>query len=445
MTQLIKINPSEFGLEETQAATITAGLTQIINEREILAANYAETIKLELVEANIPKFKELRRKIADNRTKGIEKWHKTNKEFYLRGGQFVDAIKRKESAENERMEANLLECEKHFENLEKARLEALQQERSIQLESYEVENLQQMDLKIMSEDVFSAFLQVSKEKYLAKKEAERVAEEKRLAEIEAEKQRIEAQRIENERLKAEAEEREKKIEEERKEAQRLLDIEKAKAEKARIEAEEKAKAEREKQIQLHSKRNEELRPYIVLIRDYSKLLNSSEEDYQKELSDIKRGEQERIEFEKEQSEKRFKKMEAFANSFVGYIKSKGYEESVGGFSFRGHFIGENTYSFFNSENELEEMKERVDKHIESVESKDLLEKHENERKQREEDELKAKKESEKLAKAPVKKQLNVWVGSFNLPEITAEHEAVNDIKAKFAAFKDWATKQVENI
>lgn len=353
MTQLIKINPSEFGLEETQAATITAGLTQIISEREILAANYAETIKLELIEANIPKFKELRRKIADNRTKGIEKWHKTNKEFYLRGGQFVDAIKRKESAENERMEANLLECEKHFENLEKARLEALQQERAIQLEAYEVENLQQMDLKIMSEDVFSAFLSVSKEKYLAKKEAERVAEEKRLAEIEAEKQRIEAQRIENERLKAEAEEREKKIEEERKEAQRLLDIEKAKAEKARIEAEEKAKADQ-------AKRDEE---------------NRIERERQDAILKAEREEKSKLEAE---------------------LKAK-------------------------------------------------AEKEESERKQREADELKAKKEAEKLAKAPIKKQLNVWVGSFNLPEITAEHEAVNDIKAKFAEFKDWATKQVENI
>ena len=58
---------------------------------------------------------------------------------------------------------------------------------------------------------------------------------------------------------------------------------------------------------------------------------------------------------------------------------------------------------------------------------------------------KAKKEAEKLAKAPIKKQLNIWVESFALPETLIENETANDIKAKFASFKEWSTKQVELI
>ena len=342
MTNLIKVNPNEFGIEESKAAEMTSGLNQILAERAILSDQYAEVITLELSPENLETFKILRLKIRDNRTKGIETWHKVNKEFYLRGGQFVDAIKRKEVAENERMEDALLQCEKHFENLEKQRIADLQAKREGQLLAYEVENLQTLQLGTMSDDVFEAFLEASKNKYEAKKEAERVEAERIKAEKEAEAARIEAQRIENERLKAEASERERLAEIERKENERLLAIEREKAEKARKKAEEAARIEREKQ-------------QAILAAE--------------------KAERERLEAE---------------------IRAK----------------------------EAAELKAKQEK---------------------EAAELKAKKEAEKLAKAPIKKQLNIWVESFALPETLIENETANDIKAKFAAFKEWSTKQVELI
>lgn len=340
MTNLIKVNPNEFGIEESKAAEMTSGLTQILAERNILAEQYSQAITLELIPENLQTFKDLRLRIRDNRTKGIESWHKVNKEFYLRGGQFVDAIKRKESAENERMEDALMECEKHFENLEKQRIAELQASREGQLMAYEVENLQTLQLGTMSNDVFDAFLQASKNKYEAKKEAERIAEGKRLAEIEAEKARIEAQRIENEKLKAEAAARERLLEIERKENERLLAIEREKADKARKEAEEAA----------------------------------------------------RIEMKKQQAILAAEKAE----------------------------------------------REKLEAEIRAKEAAEL-----NAKQEKEATELKAKKEAERLAKAPIKKQLNIWVCSFSLPEIAIENETSNEIKSKFAAFKDWATKQVE--
>lgn len=57
---------------------------------------------------------------------------------------------------------------------------------------------------------------------------------------------------------------------------------------------------------------------------------------------------------------------------------------------------------------------------------------------------KAEKEAEKLAKAPIKKQLSVWVNSFEIPK-TIENQTASEIIAKFEAFKTWALNQVESL
>jgi len=56
-----------------------------------------------------------------------------------------------------------------------------------------------------------------------------------------------------------------------------------------------------------------------------------------------------------------------------------------------------------------------------------------------------KKEAEKLAKAPIKKQLNVWVDSFELPKATIENDKTKLILEKFEAFKKWSKEQVETL
>lgn len=180
----MNVNAQEFGLQETKAKELTSGLKTILEEREILAKSYKETIELEINAENIPVFRELRLKIRDNRTKGINVWHKTNKEFFLAGGRFVDAIKNKEIAENERMEEKLMEGEKHFENLEKEKLAKLNEARLEKLAPY-VEDTTGLDLSGMEEDVWDAYFSTKKAKFEAA-----LAEEKRLEE----------ERIENERL-----------------------------------------------------------------------------------------------------------------------------------------------------------------------------------------------------------------------------------------------------
>ena len=69
-------------------------------------------------------------------------------------------------------------------------------------------------------------------------------------------------------------------------------------------------------------------------------------------------------------------------------------------------------------------------------------------KKKAEDDAKAKKEADKLAKAPIKKQLTVWVDSFsiNLPNgELLNNETALRIETKFDAFKKWAKSEIENI
>lgn len=243
-TELIKINASDYGLEETKAKEMVSGLKTTIEERKILENAYIDVIDLEINEENLPTFKELRLKIVKNRTQGIEKWHKTNKAFYLAGGRFVDAIKNKEILVNEQMEAKLMEAEKYFENLEVERLKELQSKRVSEISKY-MEDVEGRNFSDMDDDVWTAYLQTKKKEYDDRIAAENKAEEERIAKEKAEALERERIKKENEQLKKEAEEKERlaKLEEEKRakaEKERL-----AKEEAERKEREEKARKERE--------------------------------------------------------------------------------------------------------------------------------------------------------------------------------------------------------
>jgi hypothetical protein len=242
---IVKIDPKQFGIEEKQAKEIQSGLAVAIEERKSLIGEFEKVSKLEITEENLPAFKELRLRIVKNRTQGIEKWHKTSKEYFLRGGQFVDAIKRKEIQINESMEEKLLEGEKHFERLEKERMQKLKETRVKLLLPY-YEDAEMLGLEAMNEDVFNSFLVAKKREYEERIEAEKKAEEERIAKEKAEAERVRLQEIENAKLKAEAEKREKEIEAERKRVEAEREKERKEADAKQKAIQEQARKEREK-------------------------------------------------------------------------------------------------------------------------------------------------------------------------------------------------------
>lgn len=231
------IDPKEYGLEESKANEITKGLNQVLAERELLIKEFEIVSKMEITKETIPLFRELRLKVQKNRTQGILIWHKVGKEYFLRGGQFIDAKKRVEVLINENMEDVLLKGEKHLEILEAERVAILETERKAELANYS--EVIPSGLGTMDENVYANYLTGIKIAKEARIKAEQEAEAERLRLIEVEKETarlkaIEDERIrkENERLKAEAEAKEKELA----------------AERAKVEAERKAEVEKQAAI-----------------------------------------------------------------------------------------------------------------------------------------------------------------------------------------------------
>lgn len=162
-------------------------------------------------------------------------------------------------------EDKLKEIEKHFEIQEQKRLEKLQVDRAEKLSLY-VEDAHERDLAKFADDEFEALLAMKKKEQEDRIAAEKKAEEERIAKEKAEAEERKRIAAENEKLKKEAE--------------------------------------------LKEKRNTELRPYIVFIRDYDKMLNMSESDYKQELADVKKGAEEHWEYERKEQIRKAKEEEA---------------------------------------------------------------------------------------------------------------------------------------
>ena len=198
MSNELELSAKTFGLEKEQAEGITKGLETIIAERVALIDTYEGVISLEVTEGNLKTFKELRLLIRNNRTKGLKNWHKTNKAYFLAGGNFVQAIYNKEVLINESMEEKLLGAEKYFENLEIERLEKLQTKR-LNLVSPYLEDAHLMDFGIMEDEFFNDYLELKKAKF-EKLESEKLAEANKLK-LEAEKEEERQAKIEAENVK----------------------------------------------------------------------------------------------------------------------------------------------------------------------------------------------------------------------------------------------------
>ena len=326
--EIESVSPETFGIEPVKAKEMTSGLDTVLAEREILKNAYLDVIDLPITSENLETFRELRLKIRDNRTKGIEKWHKLNKAFFLNGGRFVDAIKNKEIAINEDWEAKLLEAEKFFENQEKARIKALNDARIERLKPY-LENVDGQDFSMMDDYDFDDFVEVKKLQFERKQEAERI-----------ERERIEAERL------AEIE-RQKAIE----------------AENAKLKAEAKIEAEKQAKIQ--------------------------------------------AQLEKERAEAKAKQ-----DAIQAEAERKAREETA-----------KQDAILAQERAEKQKLIDAENARLAEIEKQRI--------------------EAEKLAKAPIQKQLNAWVDSFEIANAPIDNEVSKDIQVKFNAFKAWAKTQIQ--
>lgn len=236
MSNLVVLDHKQFGLEEIKAKEIQSQFSVSLEKMTELEAEYNSVLALSIEDKETAKkARELRLKYVKVRT-GTDAIHKAQKAFYLAGGKFVDGWKNTILFTLEGNEKKLESIEKYQENLEKERLAKLKEERDFEARLIEVDPTH-MNLQCMSDDVYKNFIAGAALAYEQRKEAERKAEEDRIAREKAEAEAREAMRIENERLKKEAEENARIAAEERA---------KADAELKRIEAENQAKLDAER-------------------------------------------------------------------------------------------------------------------------------------------------------------------------------------------------------
>lgn len=194
------------------------------------------------------KARELRLATVKIRT-GAEKQKDDRKKMYLLRGNMEQASYNLIATACKMTEEVFMNVEKAREIAEKARKEQLKQER-ISLISPYIEDVNTYMLGEMTEQGFETLLAGAKSQYEARKEAERKAEEERIAKQKADEAERETQRLENIRLKAEAEERERLAEIERKKQADILAKQKAEADKREAELKAKADAERKERERL---------------------------------------------------------------------------------------------------------------------------------------------------------------------------------------------------
>lgn len=281
-TEIIKAE--DFGITAEKERELLKDLPQIKEERKVLENQYSEVIKLDIEDpetANIAK--KLRLLIKTNRTQGIQTWHKNAKEFFLRGGQFCDAVKNIEIAVNERMEKALEEIEKHQELKEQKRIAGLQKERADMLRPY-IENPDMMQMGTMDVDVFTPF-------YESKKKAFEDAEALKAQQEEDARIQKAKEKLFNERALMLAEFKgitEMELTIETLEQEFINEIERCKEIKAEKDAEAaRILAEQQAKEALRKERAEELKPFIMFVTDYEGMLIAEPENYSQLFSEAK--------------------------------------------------------------------------------------------------------------------------------------------------------------
>lgn len=192
MSQIVKIDPAEYGLTDQTAKNIKAQFLPMLNKMEELEEEYNEIINLPIQSKETQNMaKQLRQKYVKVRT-GTAKIHKEQKDFYLKGGKFVDGWKNAQIMASSDKEERLKEIEEYEIRLEQKRQDDLHEERLSKLAPY-IDDSTGLSLGSMPDDVWQAYLTGKKKSFedfqIAQAEARR-QEEARQRSLQIQSERI---------------------------------------------------------------------------------------------------------------------------------------------------------------------------------------------------------------------------------------------------------------
>ena len=217
MSNIVKINHEQYGLQEQKASEIRAIFSPMLDRMVELEVEYNQVMAMPMNATTCQLAGELRNRYVKTRT-GTAAIHKELKAFYLKGGRFVDAFKNAQAMAADGIEKTLIKVEKYYINQELERIGVLQLERQIILVGMDFDG-EFLELGKMSDEVWDAFLADKKLEYKARIKAEKIkqqaewqVEQDRLhevAKLKVEKAELEKknkiQRVKNKKLEADAE------------------------------------------------------------------------------------------------------------------------------------------------------------------------------------------------------------------------------------------------
>lgn len=268
--EIVKVEaPKELATEQVNA--VKEAFRGNFDAMGELEPRYKALTDIKLVEPTREQCKEartVRLALVKTRT-GTATTHKKLKAEALVFGRYLDGMKRAQLIACEKRESDLLEIEKHSENIEKERIVKLQASREDLLQKLEIVTMP-ANLGSMEESVWDIYYDGVYQDFKRRKVAERQAEEDRIAKEEDDRKERDRVHKENEKLKADEEER------------RVAD----------------EKARRRRIV-----RNGMLAPFLALIRDYDATIDLCDAEFEKEIETLRTEaiEQHRLDAEKEKA------------------------------------------------------------------------------------------------------------------------------------------------
>lgn len=261
------------GQESSKAKQIEAVFAPMVEMLKEFEGEYDKVMALEQSPEKCAKAKRLRLDVAKVRIEA-DKVRKVQKEEYLRAGNAIQGVYNVLKFAVVDKEEKLKDVELHYERIEEAKRAKLQADRVVELSQYDIDGAS-LDLAGMEDAIWSNFLAGTKANYEAVKEAERKAEEVRVAKEKAEAAERERVRLENEELKKQ----QAIMERERKKAEAKARAEHDKLTKEKEEAEAKArlieKQHREKaEAEAESRRKEAEAPDIEKLNGWADSLEA---------------------------------------------------------------------------------------------------------------------------------------------------------------------------
>lgn len=200
---LIKLNAPQ-GFTEEQVATLNNAFLEPLKIAQELESNYLKIANAPITPSVCNEADELRKKYVKIRT-ATDKLHKSEKQYYLQAGRYVDDLKKEVLSVVSERENKLKDVAEYFENIRKAEIAKLEEERTGLLLPY----TQDIPKGVgeMTQDLFETILEGAKVKHAQEQERieqERIKKEEEAKELEKLRQEKKALEQELEKAKNEA-------------------------------------------------------------------------------------------------------------------------------------------------------------------------------------------------------------------------------------------------